>query len=109
MPVEAVAAEAEFVFIHGIMLQIPQAVQVLKWFDSLAEEQQNIINQLSEESVAADEANKTLLQTVLQSCGIDIESWRSIVKNADYDLEKWVDEIRQKKISVEDGSLHKWD
>ena len=91
------------------MLQIPQAVHLLKWFDSLAEEQQNIVIQLSEESVAADEVNKTLLQTVLQSCAIDIESWRTIVKKADYDFEKWVEEIRQKNIPVEDGSLHRWD
>ena len=92
------------------MLQILQAVQALKSFDSLPEDQQITVNQLSEESVAADEANKTLLNTVLQSCGgIDIESWRTIVKDADYDLEQWVDEIRQKRIAVEDDSLHRWD
>ena len=90
------------------MLQIPQAVQVLKWFDSLAEEQQNIVRQLSDESVAADEANKMLLLAALKHCCIDIESWRTIVKDGDYDLEKRVDEIRQKRIAVEDGSLHKW-
>ena len=79
------------------MLQIPQAVQVLNWFDALTEDQQKTINLITEESIAADEANKTLLLDALKDCGIDIESWRSVVKDADYDIEKWVDDVRQTK------------
>ena len=107
IPAPEVQADT-FVIIHGIMLQIPQALQVLDWFDALTEEQQKSVEAITEESFAADESIKALLLNSLNDAGIDLDSWRSIVKDADYGLEKWVDDIRQKKIEVEDGSLHSW-
>ena len=104
----AAAVVPEVVTIRGIQLQIPQALKVMDWFDALTEEQRKEVDAITETSFTSDESSKALLLNSLNDAGIDLGSWRTIVKDADYGLEKWIEDIRQVQIAVEDGSLHRW-
>ena len=80
----------------------------MDWFDGLTDDQRCAVNSITEVSFASDDACRALLLNSLDEAGIDLGSWHTIVKDANYGLQKWIEDIRQLKIAVEDGSLHSW-